>query len=77
MRCNVTTWLWCVYRVRRIFRRDGLMFSQRERFLRELQPFVGPEELHRIAWPHGFFWITPADVKRAYGVLEQSQEKTK
>lgn len=72
MRCKTVTWLWCLWRVRRIFRRDGLMFSKREQFLRELQPFMSPVSHDRIAWPHAFFWIAPEDVNRAFRAIGQT-----
>lgn len=69
MRCSVAKWLWCLWRVQRVYRARGLMFSQRKHFLDELRPFVAPSSRiaseNRIAWPDAIFWITPADVDRA------------
>lgn len=64
MRCNTLTWLWCMWRARRAYRKTGALFSQRVRFLEELRPYSwGGDE--RVAYPDAFLWITPADVHRA------------
>lgn len=65
MRTNVVTWLWCMWRVQRIYRKRDLMFSRRIKFLKELRPFANLSEQARIDYPDAFLWVTPEDVKRA------------
>lgn len=75
MRTNLATWLWCMWKVQRVYRKRGLLFSQRMKFLEELRPFVNASEQARIAYPDAIFWITPADVKRA--ALSVTERSTK
>lgn len=61
-------WLWAVYLAGRVYRKDGMLFSQRGRFLDALRPSFTSKTLPgsaTIGYPDAFFFITPADVKRA------------
>jgi len=55
-----------MWRVRCFYRRDGLKFSTRAKFMEELRPYINHNcTSARIAYPEAFIFIRYWDVDRA------------
>lgn len=62
-------WLWAMHLARRVYKRSGMLFSRRQKFLTRLAPRIPStgyqSENTWIAYPDAIFFIKPADVRRA------------